>query len=43
MQLKIRTDFILDLKKLILLLLSLSITLAGKEFQSLTDLMKKEL
>jgi len=31
------------LKKLILLVLSLSIILAGKEFQSLTELMKKEL
>ena len=37
------TDLILDLKTLTLLLLSLSIILAGKEFQSVTDLMKKEL
>jgi len=36
------TDLILDLKTLTLLLLSLSIILAGKEFQSLTDFMKKE-
>ena len=35
------TDLILDLKTLTLLLLSLSIILAGKEFQSLTALMKK--
>jgi len=37
------TDLILNFKKLILLLLSLSIILASKEFQSLTDLTKKEL
>jgi len=42
-QLKNTDLIILDSKKLILLLLSLSIILAGKEFHSLTDLMKKEL